>query len=267
LIALGPEGPELPETYSLIRDATGVRQLLGHAPADGIVIKPTRAHGGESVQVFRSVTGDHLIALDGTEWPMARLLSVLSSAASVWKVERRLRPHPELCAISGETLGTIRMLAFRMRDGTIHLGPASWKIPVTDSGLDHFMHNEGSYAAAIDLETGRIGPARRWVSMRHVDDHPVSGARITGVTMPFWQEAVRIVREATACFPGVHAPAYDIGITADGPVVIEVNTNWAEHLTQAPGPHGLVDGPFLTFLEERGCGAIVNLAARRRVQP
>lgn len=251
-------------TYPIIRDVEGLQSLLGSAPQDGVVFKPTRGGGGDSVYVFGTAGRDELVALDGTVWRIDRLIHAVQSEAPEWKVERRHRPHPVLRAISGETLGTIRMLAFRMQDGTVHIGPASWKIPVNDSGLDHYMHSEGAFAAFIDPDTGRLGPARRWVSMQHIDHHPVTGARITGVTMPFWADAVRVVRQATACFPDIGAPAYDIGITPDGPVVIEVNTNWAEHLTQAPHPMGLVSGAFRQFLEERGCGGVVNLAARDR---
>jgi hypothetical protein len=266
LVALRSFSEEQALGFPLLRDESGVRQLLASAPQDGIVIKPTHGGGGESVHVFRHVTADQLVALDGTVWPLSRLLEVLATASDVWKVERRLRPHPVLRAIAGETLGTIRMLTFRMRDGTVHLGPASWKIPVNDSGLDHFMHNEGAYAATIDPATGIIGPARRWISMHHIDHHPTTGARITGVTMPFWEAAVQMVRRATLCYPEVWAPAYDVGVGEAGPVVIEVNPNWAEHLTQAPGPIGLVSGPFRRFLEERECGRVVNLEARDRLR-
>jgi hypothetical protein len=266
LISSNPQQPAGAVPYPVLRDAEGVRALLAEAPATGIVIKPVTGYGGASVHVFSAAGPDGLTALDGTTWPVERLLAVLAADATYWKVERRLPPHPVLERIAGPTLSTIRIVTFRMNDGTIHLGPATWKVPIDRSGLDHFMHGTGQYAAAIESATGLLGPARRWVSMVHTDHHPVTRERITGVTMPYWAAAVAIAKRATACFPEVWAPAYDIGITADGPVVIELNVKWAEELTQAPGPTGLVTGAFLDFLEERGCAGVVNLEARRRAE-
>lgn len=196
-------------------------------------------------------------------WPVARLLEVLRSEP-LWKVERRLIQHPTLAAVSGSTVGTLRMLTFLMRDGSVALGPTVWKIPIGDSGVDHFMHGVGQYAAPVDDETGRVGPARRWVELEPIDVHPTTGQRITGVTVPHWELAKATVRRGATCFPEVGAIGWDVAVTEEGPVVIEANVGWAEPLTQAPGPRGLVTGPFRQFLEERGCAGVVNLKARDR---
>ncbi|MCA1790087.1 MAG: hypothetical protein LC667_09590, partial [Thioalkalivibrio sp.] len=73
-----------------------------------------------------------------------------------------------------------------------------------------------------------------------------------------------VARRAAACFPELASLSYDIGVTQDGPVVIEVNPCWGEGPTQAPALRGLVHGPFLEFLAERGLGRVMNLRARGR---
>ncbi|HRP07805.1 MAG TPA: sugar-transfer associated ATP-grasp domain-containing protein [Gemmatimonadales bacterium] len=241
-----------------------IRSLLSDAPSNGVVFKPLFGDCGDSVLVFRAADAAQLIAFDGTVWPIERLLLVLETEAELWKVEARIPQHPVLASVAGETLGTLRMLAFTMLDGSTHLAPTTWKIATDDSGLDHFMHGAMRYAAPVHPDTGVVGPARRWASLQAVDTHPVTGAGITGLVIPWWEEAKEMVKAAAACFPMVWAPAFDVAISEEGPVIIELNLGWAEPLTQAPGPRGLVSGRFREFLEERGCGNVVNLAARDR---
>jgi hypothetical protein len=239
-----------------------VGDFLGDAPDTGVVFKPIYGSGGDSVMVFRKACATHLEDLLGNEWSIERLIAVISSGSRQWRVEHRVPQHSRLAAVSGETLGTLRMIAARLDDGSVHLGPTSWKIPTIDDGLDHFMHGELNLAAPVDPATGRVGPARRWKSVVPADTHPVSKARITDVVMPWWDEAQDLVRRATGCLDGVRGPAFDIGIGEDGAFIVEMNLRWGEPLTQTPGIRGLVTGPFLKLLHERGCDDVMNLAIR-----
>src|SRR5690606_31941919 len=179
-----------------------------------------------------------------------------------WRVEVRVPPHPLLASVSGETLGTLRMIAARLADGSVHLGPTTWKIPTIDNGLDHFMHGELNLAAPVEAASGKVGPARRWKSVVPAEVHPVSGAKITDIVVPWWDEAQDLVRRAAACFTGIRGPAFDVGIGADGPFIVEMNLRWGEPLTQTPGIRGLVAGPFLELMHQCGCDTVMNLAAR-----
>jgi hypothetical protein len=264
IIALGEAPAPATAPYPVFRSDQDVKAMLASSPADGVVIKPVRGGGGEGVMVFRAADARELVALNGDVLPLSRLLETLRAGPEPWKVEARIPQHLELAKIAGDTLSTVRMLAFRTRDDAVHLGPATWKITADSVGVDHFMHGPGRYAAPIDPATGRLGGARRWAALSAIDVHPVSGLPIRGTVLPYWKEAQELVRRAAACFPMIWAPAFDVGISANGPVIVELNVNWAEHLTQAPGPVGLVAGRFRQFLEERGCGRVVNLAARDR---
>lgn len=262
LLSVHPDVAPTDPAYLFVQGTDAARKLLDETPADGIVVKPDDGEMGRSVHVFREAGPTGLVAFDGTQWSIPRFLELLQTER-LWKVERRVHQHPALAAIAGETLGTMRLLTYRMLDGTIHLGPAIWKVPIGLSGLDHFSHGAGQLAARVDLVTGRVGPARRWFGLGHVDDHPLTGQRITGTTIPHWSAVQDVARRSAACFPDLASLSYDIGVTADGPVVIEASACWGERATQAAGPIGLVQGTFLQFLEERGLGDVINLAARR----
>jgi hypothetical protein len=247
--------------FRFLRGEAAARALLAETPDVGIVLKPERGRGGESVHVFRTAGPEGLVHLDGTHWSVEEWLRVLHTGP-LWKVERRIIAHPVLTRVMGESLGTLRLVTITTLDGVPHLCPAVWKIPVGRSGVDHYNYGGGSYAAEIDLTTGLVGKARRWWSLQHIESHPETRASIVGVQMPHWAATVACALRVAECLPEVATLGLDMAITTEGPVLIEVNTNWGQNLTQAPGPTGLVQGTFRRFLEERGAGSLINLAAR-----
>ncbi len=255
--------PPTPD-YRWWHGTSGVRELLRAVPAEGIVIKPDDGGGGRSVHVFRAAGPDGLVALDHTAWSVDRLLTVLRTER-LWKVERRVLPHPVLAGIAGETLGTLRFLTFRMLDGTVHLATTAWKIPEGLSGLDHFQHGAGAFAAAVDPATGAVGPGRKWHGLSHTDIHPTTGQRISGTIIPHWADACRVAIGVAECFPKLASLGLDIAIAREGPVVIEANPCWGERPNQVAALQGLVHGRFLEFLTERGFDSVMNLGARRDV--
>lgn len=243
-------------------DPGEVGAFLADAPDTGVVFKPVYGSGGESVMVFKKACATHVEDFSGWQWPAEQLSDMLKSGARQWRVEVRVPPHPLLASVSGETLGTLRMIAARLADGSVHLGPTTWKIPTIDNGLDHFMHGELNLAAPVEAASGKVGPARRWKSVVPAEVHPVSGAKITDIVVPWWDEAQDLVRRAAACFTGIRGPAFDVGIGADGPFIVEMNLRWGEPLTQTPGIRGLVAGPFLELMHQCVCDRVMNLAAR-----
>jgi len=261
LLTLDPSIDAPTAHFPFHRGEAAARAMLASAPADGLVLKPERGIGGQSVYVFRSAGPDGLVHLDGTRWTVEDWVRVLRQEP-LWKVERRIVAHPELARVMGESLGTLRLVTILTRDGVPHLCQPVWKIPVGLSGVDHFNYGAGAFAAEIDLATGTVGKARRWWSLEHITSHPETSQPIAGIGMPHWPATVACALRVAECLPEMATLGLDVAITQEGPVLIEVNTNWGQNLTQAPGPTGLVHGTFRRFLEERGCGAFINLGAR-----
>ena len=54
--------------------------------------------------------------------------------------------------------------------------------------------------------------------------HPMTGKRIPGTQIPFWEEAKAMCLEAMHRVPQVRFVAWDVAITADGPRFIEGNS-------------------------------------------
>lgn len=55
---------------------------------------------------------------------------------------------------------------------------------------------------------------------------------VVGITVPDWHEAINTVQRAHGHFKNIHAIAWDLIMTNDGPVLLEGNTNWNIALPQ-----------------------------------
>jgi hypothetical protein len=107
--------------------------------------------------------------------------------------------------------------------------------------VDNF--GAGGLSAGIDLATGvldrglsrvRSADGRR-NEIRWIDEHPDSGARITGTKIPHWEQVLDGVLHAAAALPGSRYVAWDLAVTQDGVSVIEGN-NRGDVLVQLHGP-------------------------------
>jgi hypothetical protein len=151
--------------------------------------------------------------------------------------------HECLAAIYPNTTNTFRLMTFRdPESGDPFVAWASHRFGTKRSEpVDNF--GAGGLSVGIDRETGVLGRAlvrevRPGVGARDiawVDDHPDTGARITGTQLPHWAEIVDGVLRAAAALPGSRYVGWDLVVTSDGFSVIEGN-NRADVLVQMHGP-------------------------------
>ena len=79
----------------------------------------------------------------------------------------------------------------------------------------------GGLFAGVD-ENGRMGIAHS-KSEETFDDHPDTGVRIKGRDVPYFDEAVALALKASQTFGFMATIGWDVGLTPDGPVIIEGN--------------------------------------------
>ena len=72
------------------------------------------------------------------------------------------------------------------------------------------------------------------------EEHPDTGCRIKGREVPLFDEAVALVLKASQAFGFMATIGWDVGLTPDGPVIIEGNPFWDSRDLQDK------IGPFLT---------------------
>jgi hypothetical protein len=83
-------------------------------------------------------------------------------------------------------------------------------------------------------------------------NHPKTGLLIHGTEIPDWSVVLDLARVASGFFPAVKTQSWDIALTADGPVLLEMNWGGDLNLTQLAHGRGVLDGAYASHLEVNG---------------
>jgi hypothetical protein len=139
--------------------------------------------------------------------------------------------HRVLNAVYPNSVNTVRIDTLRTETSIVSNG-AVLRMGAGGAVVDN--GSAGGLIAGLDLETGRLrGVARR--KPEYGDDwcerHPDTGARFAEVTVPFWRELRAVVARAAGHLP-FGSLAWDVAVTADGPLIVEANSYWDVNLMQ-----------------------------------
>lgn len=141
-------------------------------------------------------------------------------AKGVTLLEERVRQHEALSAICPTSVNTLR-IATLMGDKKQGIVYAFIRI-----GAGAVVDNvdQGGMAAPIDIETGVIRGVGANKSGDRFEFHPITGTRIPGTQIPYWDEAKQMCLEAAKVVPQLRFVAWDVAVTPEGPVFIEGNS-------------------------------------------
>lgn len=175
-----------------------------------------------------------------------------------YMLQRRLENHSDIGRFCS-ALATVRMVNL-VQDGRIDCPVAVISMPQGDQIADTLWRS-GNIACSIKAETGEIESVvtRSGPGIDFLEDHPtVKG--LMGMKLPHWDALREMNERAARLFAPIRYQSTDIGITQDGPVIVELNYGGGFGLPQnAPG-RGLLTPTMENFLTD--CG--VNLGAQSK---
>lgn len=215
-------------------------------------VRPTR--GGAGVGVRRVEIGDGAIHYNGHVLAPPAFFEQLARTGQSYVVTLAVDQHPTLAALNPGSVNTIRVLSARLpHSGERIMIGATLRIGTKQSGsVDNFA--AGGVMFPIDLATGRAGKGVQTIAngFRHdLTHHPQTGAAVTGMIIPHWQNVVRLAQTAFTYHPALTYVGWDIAITPDGPTVIEGNSFPSINTVQAFGGI-LAHEPTRRFYEQCG---------------
>lgn len=132
--------------------------------------------------------------------------------------------HRDLLPLTPGGLCTLRIVTYRLPAEGARVLVAVDKMPTGDSPADNFHF--GRILAPVDLATGRLGPAirRQRRVFVPVEQHPDTGAIISGHQLPYWAEAVSLAKTDLDAARDRPSIGRDMAITDNGPILVEGNT-------------------------------------------
>jgi hypothetical protein len=194
---------------------------------------------------------DEVVLLDGTRLSPESLAEKLITPRG-YLVQRRLRQAPALAALFGARLWSVRVFVTLGKAGPrIHRATA--KIATGTNPADNYWR-QGNMLGVIDLESGKIlrSVCGSGAELRVNDPHPDTGRPIIGAEIPDWNQVKEIVVAAGPLFAGIRSQSWDVALTEDGPVLLEVNFGGDLNLTQLATGKGVLDADYSEHLNECG---------------
>lgn len=214
-------------SIDMLKKDNGLADELLHNSSNKLVIKNATGQAGKEVKV-----------IDTTGKGPKDLLEIMEQNGYDL-LESYVVQHDDLMKLSSAALNTIRIVT-QYLDGTVKVLLAFIRVSVNLSVDNLSAGNYGAnFGAPIDLETGRIDGPGVYIDIRKPDEyfHPLTKVTLIGFQIPFWKESMELVKNAAMLTPENRSIGWDVGITNQGPVLIEGNHNW-NYLTQLPGKRG-----------------------------
>lgn len=198
----------------------------------GFVVKPVHGvHGSDVLLLERR--GNEMRDSSGSRVTTIDLANhIAESSYDEWMVQERLRPHPALAELSGLPLiQTVRIVTYVTRNGEIEI-PFAWlRIVGSPKGVDNFSFGRnGNLVATLDAQTGVIqhvlGGDSAGFGLELVTEHPLSGMKFAGFSIPEFAAACSTAKRAAAAFSPLRTIGWDVAITDQGISLIEGNVTW-----------------------------------------
>lgn len=181
---------------------------------DSVFIKPMEGEGGKGCRIVRK---SNLLQLDADLFENLIIHSYIHQEV--------IMQHPSVNEIHSSSVNTLRIDTFKDGLGQVHIAGGYMRIGVGSEVVDNV--SVGGFFIGVDLNHGTLHTAGQRI-MEHggteLDSHPDSGFVFKGFQIPFFDDVVKLLKEAVLFFPDRYL-GWDIAISNKGPVIIEVNVN------------------------------------------
>ncbi len=215
--------------------------------------------GVASVEAY-DAAGDSLLLRDGRRVEVERFIAAIGRYFEKgYCFQQRLQPHPALVELCGQRMSSVRVFLI-VGDEGLEILRASWKVSTGDHPADNFWRR-GSLLAPIDVGSDRVerviqgaGPEQS-----ELEAHPDTGKTLHGAVLPDWPAVLETVLSAAAALPDCLVQGWDVAITDNGPVLIELEGDGGHpQMVQLPQGQGLYEGRFKDFYERQKAQALAR---------
>jgi len=157
---------------------------------------------------------------------LKEVFKVVTSSEFVFQM--RINQHPEMNRLNPSSLNTLGIDTFIDKNGNIDIISGFLKMSTNGNPVDN--NTLGGCGVGIDLDRGTLrSNGYSKIKMSGVEilkEHPVTNVKFEGFSIPMIEEAKEIVKKAAALMPGLRLVGWDIGISKEGPVLVEGNSDY-----------------------------------------
>lgn len=126
----------------------------------------------------------------------------------------------EMNKLNSSSVNTVRMVTVMNEKDEVTIIATFSRIG-NGKVVDNF--NSGGMTARIDVESGKIIEDAVNKNGELFEKHPLTGTKIKGFQIPNWNEAKEMVKNAAKKSKHVRYVGWDVGLSVNGPVLVEGN--------------------------------------------
>lgn len=210
-----------------------------------VILKPIDGKGGSGVIFVEKTDNGSLKSLKGRS--EIALESITTNEDLI--AQEFVRQHTTLNKIS-ESVNTVRIVTFLTDRQEVLIVGNYMRFGTGSSKIDNL--SQGGICVAISGEHGCLKGPGYDRNSKIYHSHPTSNVFFDGFDIPLWKDVVELAVSTQKAFPFYRLLGLDIAITNDGPVIIEINSNYDNvDLEQACGPI-LTNPSILSAFSEHG---------------
>lgn len=160
--------------------------------------------------------------------------------SKVGLLEETIKQHPKMMSLNPDAVSTIRFMIFKHEAGAKILFSTIRTSITKGTVVDNA--GAGGCFANIDIEKGEIWKnaysecvafkkftknLKPLISKNGIEKHPLTGTKFIGFKIPYYEEAKDMVLGVANSidFYNRRLLGFDIAITENGPIIVEVNAN------------------------------------------
>lgn len=202
-------------------DTKDLKQLLNDLPDGKYICKPVLGSQGNLIVVI-SKKGKNIKFSDSN---VTLDLLIEESKESPFLVQDFLKQHKDLNALNEETVNTLRIVSTRWNEET-HILAAMIRIGAKKSQIVDNASAGGTFVG-VNINKGELEEFGYFYDRPRTDHHPVSKIKYKGYKIPYWEETIDMIKKAHPVIFGFSTIGWDIAITPDGPVIVEINQRFS----------------------------------------
>lgn len=144
--------------------------------------------------------------------------------------------HPDLILLAGSiAFNTIRIITYIDNNNKINILSAIIRLS-KDKQVDNW--GKGSINVKVDITTGKLGKIGITKRNEQYTMHPAGNVIFEDFMIPYWSEFLKVVEKACETFTFLRLIAWDIGISKEGPLIVEANAGCDFFHAQLFVPYG-----------------------------
>jgi len=192
-------------------------ELIRNDP-EKLFVKPAGSYGGKGIHIFHKKDPGHYVTEDNVSFDQNFLDTIGKDQDYI--VQHGIKQHHEISKIHPESVNTFRIIT-ENKNGVARIVCAMLRMGRGHKEVDNV--SSGGICVNIDISTGKLGDYAISYDEEKIAHHPDTRVVFSDVTISQWDEIRKFATASASKMPFLTYLGWDIALTPDGPVAIEIN--------------------------------------------